>query len=161
MSNINKKTFSLINRISKSFTLYIANFALSVTFIFRIRDRVRLFFTPILALRMVSTITIKRIRLTISQMKLTEKITQTINARRVKITYVFKEALKAVTIFTFKNVTTFIMKERDKVVTIIRQKAPLTFVAILGTFYTLLEYDPDTLSATDAITLGVLDYTVL
>ena len=87
-------------------------------------------------------------------------ITQTINARRVRIIYVAKERMKAVVTILLKNRITFISKAIQKLVsTIVIKKIQIIATPILAQFFTLGYFDPQTLGTLDVLTLGEMDYT--
>ncbi len=88
---INQKTFTLINRISKSFDLIIDNFAYAATLLANFRSRLIITILPVFSLSAFSTINLRRIRLVISQMNLIIRQTQTINLRRVRLIISVKE----------------------------------------------------------------------
>ena len=155
---INKKVFRLTNRISKSFKLLVDNYTFAVTFLFRIREKIRLTFVATLAARVSATINSRRIRLTFLS-KLITKITQTISSRKIKLTILPREIKKAVTTILFNTRLTISSKAIQKLVVNMAQ-ARLTLVTspILAQFFTLGDYDPDTLGTLDTETLGDLDY---
>jgi len=162
MSSIitNEKTFTLINRVSKTFSLGIKNFAYAATLLFRIRDRIRLTFSPVFAVGLFSTISLRRVRLLFSQMKLITKITQTISLRRIRITYIFRQKMASfVTIFSRIRMTIISSARQKLVSSIIIKKITLAITPTLAQFFTLGDYDPDTLGTLDTLTLGDMDYT--
>lgn len=157
---INQKTFSLVNKISKTFPIIIANFAYAATLLFRIRDRLRLSFSPSFYMNFIYTLAIRRIRLVVSQVKLTVKITQTINARRIRLVTVMKERQKAVTTIYGRIRVNLISSARQRLISsIIIKKITLAISPILAQFYTLGYFDPQTLGTLDLLTLGEMDYT--
>lgn len=157
---INKKTFSLINRVSKSFDLIVDNFAYAATLLFRIAFRITMTFSPKFILGFVTSINLRRIRLIISQVKLRVSITQTINARRVRILYNIRERLKAVSTILMRVRVGFSSKAIQKAFSsIIVKKVVLILDPTLAQFFTLGNFDPDTLGDLDSLTLGEMDYT--
>lgn len=157
----NNKSFNLITRTRKTFSLILSSFDYAVTFFFRINGKIKLTFVSTAIMQFVSTINLKRIRMTISQMKLITKITQTINLKRIRLVIVIRERLNAVAVFNQKTRLSFISKAIQKVVSIIiLKKIKLTFVPTLATFFSLGYYDPQTLLTMDTQTLGSLDYII-
>jgi hypothetical protein len=157
---VNQKTFNLVNRISKSFDLIIDNFAYAATLLFRIAFKITLTFSPKFLIGFVSIINLRRIKLIISQMKLRVSITQTINARRVRILYIMKERASLSLINYIRLRITATTKAIQKAITnIIIKKVTITAVPILAQFFTLGYYDPQTLGTLDVLTLGQMDYT--
>lgn len=156
---INKKAYDLVLRASKSFELFIANFPFNQTILFRVRDKIILTFVAQLQSVLSITMNVKKIRLVISQVKLTTKITQTINVKRIRATYVFRQRMKAVSTILLRVEQTFVSKAIQKAVTtIVQGRFSLTIEPILATFFPLSEYDPDALSTMDTQTLQDLDY---
>jgi hypothetical protein len=157
---VNQKTFNLVNRVSKSFDLLINNFAYAATLLFRIAFKIGMAFSPTFALKFVTTINLRRIRIIVSQTKLITSITQTINARRVRLIYTMRERLKAVSTISLRLRMTPVSKAIQKAVSsIIIRKIVLTIDPILAQFFILGDYDPQTLGDLDALTLGEMDYT--
>ena len=157
---VNQKTFNLTNRISKSFYLIIDNFFYAATLLMNVLFKLRITFSPTFAIAFLTNINLRKIKLIISQVKLRVSITQTINARRVRIIYVAKERMKAVVTILLKNRITFISKAIQKLVsTIVIKKIQIIATPILAQFFTLGYFDPQTLGTLDVLTLGEMDYT--
>lgn len=155
----NSKTFNLIVRTSETFDLIIENFAYAATLLFRIRNKIRITFSPQFFLVMYSTINLRRIRVLISQMKLITSLTQVINLRRVRIILSIKERIKFVSTVYGRVRLSVSSKAIQKVITsIIIKKVSFTMIPILATFYTLGDYDPQILGDLDSLTLGEMDY---
>lgn len=157
---INQKTFNLVNRISKSFDLIIDNFAYAATLLANFRSRIAITISPTFALSVFSTINLRRIRLVISQMKLIVKLTQTISLRRVRLVISVKERVSNLLTILGRLRITAVSSARQKLVTsIIIRKIVLTIDPTLAIFFTLGDFDPDTLGTLDVLTLGEMDYT--
>jgi len=157
---VNQKTFNLTNRISKSFDMVIDNFAYVATLLMNILFKLRIVFSPTFAIAFLTNINIRKVKLIISQVKLRVSITQTINARRVRIIYVARERIKAVVTILLRNRITFISKAIQKLVsTIVIKKIQIIATPILAQFFTLGYFDPQTLGTLDVLTLGQMDYT--
>ncbi len=157
---VNQKTFSLVNRVSKSFDLLINDFAYAATLLFRIAFKIGMSFSPTFALAAFTTINLRKIKLIISQVKLITSITQTINARRVRLIYTMRERLKAVSTISLRLRMTPVSKAIQKAASsIIIKKIVLTIDPTLAQFFILGDFDPQTLGDLDALTLGEMDYT--
>lgn len=160
--NINKKSFELINRIGKTFSLYIANFETATTLIFRIIQQIDIGFVMSSIQKLVTTINIKKIRLTISTVKLIQSVTQTINAKYIKATYTIREIMKFVTAIGVEIPIEFVSKARQKIVTILYQGIlSVTATAIYAVFFLLSEFDPQTLGTLDTEILQDMDYSLV
>ena len=159
--NKNEKNFRLVNRISKNFQLIIANFEFAATLIANIRQKLNIGFVMSLANRVFSTISLRKIRMVISQVKLITSITQAISSRRVKLAFIVRERMKAVVSVVIKHPILFVSKARQKLVSAIKEGfLHISWVMTLATFFSLGDFDPDTLGTLDVLTLGDMDYTV-
>lgn len=155
----NKKSFNLTSVSSKTFNLILSSFDYAVTFLFRIRNKIQITFISSLINKVTQTINLKKIKILISQVKLIVKPTQTINLKKIKFTAISKLIGKIISIIRIKNVITFISAARQKIISyIILKKIKFTFTAILATFFTLAYHDPSTLATMDVQTLADLDY---
>lgn len=158
---VNKKTFNVINRISKSFSMIISHFAFATTLLFRVRFTIRQIITPTFAVKASSIINLRKVKLVISQVKLITKITQTINLRKIKLNMTMKEIGKLVITMYGRVRIGFVSKAIQKASSsIIIKKVQILATPILATFYTLGNFDPDTLGTLDVLTLGDMDYTI-
>jgi len=155
----NKKSFNLTSVSSKTFNLILSSFDYAVTFLFRIRNKIQITFIASLINKVTQTINLKKIKILISQVKLIVKPTQTINLKKIKFTAISKLIGKIISIIRIKNVITFISTARQRIVSsIILKKIKIGFTAILATFFTLAYHDPSTLATMDIQTLADLDY---
>lgn len=160
--NKNEKTFRLVNKISQSFSIIVTNFQYAATLIINIRLKLNLAFVPLLQMKFVTIMRLRKIRLTISQMKLITNMVQTISARRVNILTTLRQSMKAVVVIYIRLPITFVSKARQKLVSIIKQgKLTIVGTPSLVQLFLLGRYDPDTLGTWDASTLGAMDYTVV
>ena len=154
----NKKSFNLIVRTKETFSLYLYNFQMAVTFFFRIRDKIKLTFVSKLSTKMFSTINVKKIRL-IPIAKLKESISIIINSKKISINYSIKERLKAVVTILSGVTINYTMRMRQKIVTTISQGIlTLNTSPVLAKFFLLSDFDLDTLADVDVLTLGDMDY---
>ena len=95
----------------------------------------------------------------ISQVKLIVKPTQVFNLKKISIQALSKLIGQLFATININNSIFFISKAIQRVITsVIIKKIRFTFTAILATFFTLGDYDPDTLLVMDTETLGDLDY---
>lgn len=157
---VNQKTFNLVNRVSKSFDLLINNFAYAATLLFRVAFKIGMVLSPTFALKFITTINLRRIKIIVSQTKLITSITQTINARRIKFVFTMKERLKAISTISLRLRMTPVSKAIQKVIsTITIKKITISAIPVLAQFFTLGYYDPQILGDLDTLTLGEMDYT--
>lgn len=160
--NKNEKTFRLVNKTNQVFSIIIAGFEYAATLLVNIRLKSRIITTVSLFIKAYSIITIKKVRLVISQVKLIVKITQTINSRTIKLLVTFRQRMKAISIIYLRNPMGFISKARQKIVSIIAEgRLTISTSPIFVILYTLGHWDVETLLTLDALTLGDMDYEVV
>ena len=160
--NKNEKTFRLVNKISQSFSIIVTNFQYAATLITNIRLKLNLTFVPLLQMKLVTVMRLRKIRMTISTMKLIANMVQTISSRRINILTTLRQSMKAVVIIYVRQPITFVSKARQKLVSIISNgKLTLDATPNLVQLFLLGYFDPDTLGDWDASTLGAMDYTVV
>jgi hypothetical protein len=155
------KTFKLVSKTSKAFSIFLESFDYAITFIFRIRNKIVLGFVSSAKASSFSNIILKKVKLSISQVKLTGKIFSTFYIKRIKLNIIFREIGKI--LFSIRNKITigFVSKAIQKVNSpVTLKKVKLNFTAILATFFTLGYYDPSTLLTLDSKTLAQMDYVV-
>ena len=90
-------------------------------------------------------------------MKLIVKPTQVFNLKKISIQALSKLIGQLFATININNSIFFISKAIQRVITSVIIKK-IRFTAILATFFTLGDYDPDTLLVMDTETLGDLDY---
>lgn len=155
----NEKSFKIVSVSSKTYNLILSSFDFAVTFLFRIRNKIKITFLASLVSKVTQTFNLKKIKIVISQVKLIVSQTQTLNLKKIRLNISSKLIGKVVSIIKVKNVILFISKARQRIVSsIILKKIKFGFTAILATFFTLAYHDPSTLSVMDVQTLGELDY---
>lgn len=160
--NKNEKTFRLVNKTNQSFSIIIAGFEYAATLLANIRIKSRIITTMSLFVKGYSAITIKKVRVLISQVKLIVKIVQTINGRTIKLLTTFRQRMKAVVIVYLRNPILFVSKARQKIVSIINEgRLSVTTSPVFVILYTLGHWDGYTLLPLDSMTLGDMDYTVV
>lgn len=160
MANLpNSKSFNLINRISKSFDLVVEGFQFATSIFMNIRFKIPITFISSAIAKIVTTINLRRVKITISQTKLIGKIVTGISLRKVRLNFSMKERGKIVTTIYGRIRISFPTKAIQKIVAGINlRKVVLTIVPTIATFFTLGYYDPSTLATMDTETLGDLDY---
>ncbi len=158
--NKNEKSFKLINKVSQSFNLIIANFDFVSTLLTIIRLRLRLTFVYTSVMKFVTTINLKRVRLIISQVKLIQSITQTINVKRIRLIMSSKAIMKAISTFSLRLRIGFISSAIQKLTTTMKTGIlRITLDPTIAQFFTLGDFDPEILGDLDVLTLGDMDYT--
>lgn len=158
----NKKSFILTNISSKSFNIILSSFDFVVTFLFRIKNKIKIVAISSAIQKISQTISVKKIKIVISQMKLIAKITQTFNIKKVKFSFISKAILSSFSIINIKNTISFISKLTQKAnTTVILKRIKITVVPLFAQFFTLGTYDVQTLGAMDIVTLGNLDYILI
>lgn len=158
----NKKSFSLTNISSKSFNIILSSFDFAVTFLFRIKNKIKIVAISSAIQKISQTISVKKIKIIISQMKLITKITQTFNVKKVKFSFISKAILSSFSTINIKNTISFISKLTQKAnTTIILKRIKIIVVPLFAQFFTLGTYDVQTLGTMDIVTLGNLDYILI
>ncbi len=155
----NKKSFNLTAISSKTYNVILSSFDYAVTFLFRIRNKIRINFVSSAVVKFVSTFNLKKIKILISQVKLIVKPTQVINLKKIYINISSSLIGQIFSNITITNSIIFISTARQKIISsIILKKIKFSFTAILATFFTLAYHDPSTLATMDVQTLADLDY---
>ncbi len=155
----NKKSFNLTAISSKTYNIILSSFDYAVTFLFRIRNKIRINFVSSAVVKFVSTFNLKKIKILISQVKLIVKPTQVINLKKIYINISSSLIGQIFSNITITNSIIFISTARQKIISsIILKKIKFSFTAILATFFTLAYHDPSTLATMDVQTLADLDY---
>lgn len=159
--NVNKKSFVLIKRVSKSFKLLIDNFQIATTLLFRIIMRMPITFIISVGTRIISTISLK-INLVFSELKLIANIVQTIDDRNIGFIVSISQRLRSIVTIVQHHPILFPLKALLRMITIISEGfSHIGFTIILANFYNLAFFDPNDLGTLDSQTLGQMDYTVL
>lgn len=154
----NKKTFDLILKTREVFNLYVYNFQMALTFLFRIRQKLPITFISSLRTRAYALFVIKKVRFSFVP-KFTETLLLTMRARKVRFAYKVSEFLQLFTTINSGLSILLTIRERQKLVTTIYQGVlSLGLDPILAKFFLLLDYDLDILGDLDANTLGDMDY---
>ncbi len=160
--NKNEKTFRLVNKTNQIFSIIIANFEFVATLLFNIRNTIDLTYIMTLYISLISNIRLRRIRISISQVKLITRITQAINSKRIILLIIFRQSMKAVVSVYLRNPINFVAKIRQKLVAIMYEGIlHIATTPVFVTLFTLGHWDPFTLLPLDSMTLGEMDYTVV
>jgi hypothetical protein len=159
--NVNTKSYNLVRILGKSFSLAINGFATALTFIFNNIFGLALTFVASLFMMSDSDINVKKVSLVFQNPNLTEKITQTINAKKVALLLSIRESLKA--IVTITQGIDFLpgISSREKVDAGLSNKLPITSTVLLAQFNSLIVFDYLQLSDVDGEILGDMDYTLV
>lgn len=160
MTSPNKQTFNLSLLKEKAFDLIIAGTAAVDTFIFNIRQKTTITFLSTAIFKVALPIKSK-VRVIISQVKLTVKPIQSINARKMTISVIFRQIGKLAVSLTSTNTITFVTKATQKLVSGIIVSHPiLTLNPIVASFLPLSTHDVKDLSVMDVEDLVDLDYII-
>lgn len=155
----NSKSFNIINRFSKSFSLVVEGFQFATSLFMRIRFKIPITFVTSAIANVFTNIRLRRIQITISPVKLIGKLVTTINLRRVRLNFSMKETGKIYTTIYGRVRLNLVTKAIQKIVTSINlRRINIAFDPTIAQFFTLGVYDPDTLGDWDAATLGQMDY---
>lgn len=155
---VNKKDFSLINRISKSFSILIDDFKFAATLLFNVRFNIRQIYTPSFKINFSQIFNLRKVKITISPFALIANITQIINVSRVRLVLAYQEIDDFVITMSQKTPITFATQLIQQLVTIVTiKKIQFIFTATIAHFFSLGDFDPDTLLVMDSQTLGQLD----
>jgi hypothetical protein len=155
---INKKTFTLINRISQSFDIAINNFAFAVTFLFRIKPKIIIDYIASFISYATVVLYIKSIKSSYIASYIYNQV-QIINNKTIKAVYAISEIMNAASTINIKNTIVFISNAIQYATTIIDNKK-ISIIAnpTIAVFFTLGDHDSSALSVLDPKTLGALDY---
>jgi len=155
----NKKSFSMNNVVSKSFSFILDSFDFAVTFLFRIKQKFQISFISKANLGAISNITLKKIKMTISSVNFLAHQIQSITLKKIKLGIIIREIGKIQPSITIKKIKQdFVGRARQAVSSSMTiKKIKLTIFAILGTFYTLGTFDAETLGSLDSKILGEMD----
>lgn len=157
---VNTKTFSLINKISETFSLRISNFAFATTLLFRIRDKIKIIILPSFRTKSIILFNLKKVKLITGIVKLVAKVTQTINVKKVKFILSIREILSNTITIYGRIPLSIISKAIQKTAsTILIKKITLAINPVIATFFILGDFDPEILGDLDPLTLGEMDYT--
>lgn len=156
---VNQKTFSLINRISETFSMRLSNFAFATTLLFRIRDKIKIVILPKFSTKMLTTINLRKVKVSIGVVKLITSIIQTINLKKISIVFTMSDRMSFLIDIYGRIRMTISSKAMQKLLsTIVIKKITLSINPVIATFFTLGYFDPEILGDLDTLTLGDMDY---
>ena len=155
---VNKKSFNLVNVVSKSFNIAVSGFTFATSLFFRVAMKIPISFMSSIIAGVSSTVRLRRIRIS-AVSKLIGSQVQTISLRKVRLTSSLKASISNTMAMVQKIPIVYGMSGIVKTITSVSWKLPIDFDPTLATFFTLGYYDPDTLGTWDASTLGDMDYT--
>lgn len=150
----------ILNKVLQ-YKLVINSFTKTTSLTFRTNDPITIVVSQIIArLRMNVLINIpNRIRFT--TVKLRTKLSTAVRINRPKIFVTIKTREKTSVIFSFVAKLSAVAKMRLRGNSIINIYNKLIFSPLLGIFYPLSDYDPQTLSALDNLTLAEMDFELI
>ena len=158
---INSKTFDLIRKTGKTLSIAISGFAASATFTFNNVFGLVIEYVVSLAMGAYATISLRTVSIGISVVKLSEKISQTISAKRISVIANIRETIKVASTIDGAIALIPLAALREKVLTSMSNRVPITFAPILAQFNFLVAFDYLTLATVDVETLGDMDYTLV
>lgn len=156
--------FISILRNKHSFNLTVFGFSVNTTLIISFRQRIKMIISGIiLNVDWSFPLVLKRPVLTIlnSLVKLTIKPTVTLIVKRPRFIFTMKQLIKpTLSLIAKKPVFVFVMMLFEKIPSWLLENPPVTFIfsPIVAKFHALWEYDNQTLSTLDSMTLANMDY---
>jgi hypothetical protein len=150
-----------------SFNLTVFGFSISTSFVVNFKQKIKMIITSItLSTDWSFPLVIKRPLFVINNtlVKLLLKPTITINIKKPTIVATMKQLIKPTPVINIKSpFFVFIMHSASKIPSwpLIIKKPTIVFSPIIARFHALWEYDNQTLSALDSITLADLDYSIV
>ena len=159
--NVNKKTYNLYIRATKTFSLIILGFSKSASWPFRtIIKSIKITYLMKSIMKMITFLNLRKIKITISKTTLIGKIVSAINLKKIKLIIIAKIRTKIISVIYYRLKFSFVSKARQKLISIIKTgKLSFVLTPVLATFFTLSVYDPQTLGTLDTLTLGQMDFT--
>jgi hypothetical protein len=157
----NSKSFSLIKRVAKSFTLTLSGFAQATSLFITIRvPKIVMTMVAKIYFNTMSAIRIPITKITVSKTSLVGYVIQAIKVPYIKMAFsAMKQTMYSITNIFLRVRFTIVSKARIRLLTLIHvPKFVFTLVPIVALFYLLGTYDPQTLGTLDTSTLGTMDY---
>lgn len=158
---MNRKRFTIVTNIRKSFSIALYNFASALTLISTIFFGVRILYALSVIPNAISQISIKKIRLSISKFSILSHITQAVSAKKISIIASMKQSMKEASDFIFGFGVVANAGLLYKVGSGFSSKMPISATVIFAEFNALLDFDYDALGDLDIQTLGDMDYVLL
>jgi len=155
----NTKSFSITVKNSQTYQLIAAGFGKTQTWFLTIAQYFRLVAAMVMQSRATSTVSLRYVRLIISTLKLTSKLTGIV-AVKATLSSLAKLQYKIESIMVWSAVLTLNMKIRAKVLATFGTLHTLNLTMILAVLNFLSDYDAQTLGTLDPQTIGDLDYTL-
>lgn len=155
-----KKTFSVNVVALKAFSFMMDSFDYAVTFLFNIKQKVKISFVSSASIKAVSNIILKKIKLNISMPRLIGRQVQGITVKKIKLSVTIKEIGKLIFPITLKKIKIgFTARDRQRTTSAIGlKKIKFGFTGSYGTQPQLGTFDPQTLGTLDTNTLGDMDF---
>ena len=161
-----KHTFTIKYSPQRIFSLIIDSFSFSAAWYQTLRIKPVRFIIASTStlLRLIQTLSIKRIQFTInnSLVKLLQNLPMTLSIKKIKFTTVWKELYRLVQTLSIKRIK-FVGELRQRlrinVATLAIKKIKFVANVVVALFYTLSHWDPYYLSDLDSYTLEQMDYT--
>lgn len=149
----------IINKVLQ-YKLVLDNFTKTQSLSFRTNDTFRIIVQGLIARLRISIQIRLNNKMRILSSKMRQKTSIFIKFRMISVTFVTKFRTKLSQIFRINIINTFIAKLKQKVSTIIFIPSKIIYSPLLGKFFPLSLYDPQTLGALDIKTLADIDYQV-
>lgn len=156
----NSKSFNLTVIARKSFDLIIDNFDFAFTLLFRLREHIRVEFLSTAIANATQSLRVKRVKI-VSLMKMIFKNYPVITVKKIKMVLNMRLAILFDMLLNEHISLSMISTIGQRLVLPLSiKKVRISADPTLAEFYTLGQYDPDTLGTMDLLTLGELDYTL-
>ena len=160
----NSKSFSLVKRVAKSFTLTLVGFSVAASFFIKIQiPKIVMTMVAKIYFNTISAIRIPITKITVSKTSLIGYVVQAIKVPYIKMAFsAMKQTMYSTTNIVLRIPFAIVSKAKIKLLTLIHiPKFVFALVPIVASFYLLGTYDPQTLGALDTNTLGAMDYIVI
>lgn len=157
---VNEKTFKLVNRISKSFSLYLSNFAPAATLLFKLKYKISVLISPRFIMKMATIINLRKVKISYGTAKLISSVIQSLSLKKIKIDFFISEQVYNFLSIDQKTILSIVSKAVQKVSSsIVIKKIKLTIDVVVASFFSLGDFDFEILGDLDGLTLGEMDYT--
>ena len=147
----------ILNKVLQ-YKLVINSFTKTASLTFRTNDPITIVVSQIIARLRISVLINIPNRIRFTTVKLKTKLFTVVRINKPKIFVTIKTREKASVIFRFVAKLSAVAKMRLRGNSIINIYNKLIFSPLLGIFYPLSDYDPQTLSALDNLTLADMDF---
>ena len=153
--------YTLILNKALQYKLVISNFTKMDSLSFRTNDIISIFVSQIIARLRISVIVNLPNRIRFTSVKLRTKLDTILRINRPKIVATIKTREKTSISISQKLILSALAKIKSRGNTIINIYNKLIFNPLIGIFFPLSDYDPQTLSALDNLTLNDMDYELI